>query len=56
MRKTALRFPEPIWRALKFRAIDERTTFQQLVLDAVTALLKTPSVAKSKPAKKATTA
>jgi hypothetical protein len=56
MQKTALRFPEPLWRALKFRAIDEHTTLQQLVIDAVTAFLKTPSVPKGKPPKKATSA
>jgi hypothetical protein len=53
MQKTALRFPEPLWRALKFRAIDEHTTLQQLVIDAVTAFLKTPGKP-AKPPKKPT--
>jgi hypothetical protein len=52
MQKTALRFPEPLWRALKFRAIDEHTTLQQLVIDAVTLFLKTPAAPKGKPARK----
>ena len=52
MRKTALRLPEPVWRALKIRAIDEDSTLQQVIVDAVTAHLKTP---KAKPAKKAST-
>jgi hypothetical protein len=53
MQKTTLLLPEPVWRQLKVRAIDERSTLRQVVLDAVIAYLKMPPTPKG--SKKATT-
>ncbi len=51
MKKTALALPEPLWRQLKIRALDEHDTFQHIIVKAATAYLKTslPSSSPSSP-------
>lgn len=42
MVKTTLRVPEPIWKAARVRALDERRSFQDVLADALAVYLKTP--------------
>lgn len=39
--KTTLLLPEAIWRAARIRALDERTNLKEVVVNALTAYLKT---------------
>jgi hypothetical protein len=55
MQKTTFLLPEPVWRQLKIRAMDEHTSLRRIVLDAVLAYLKTPPTPKAKTQKKETT-
>ena len=42
MVKTTLRVPEPVWRAARIRALEERRPFQEVLADALTLYLRTP--------------
>jgi hypothetical protein len=42
VKKTSLAIAEPLWRAVKIRAIEEGRDAQELVADALTRYLKTP--------------
>jgi hypothetical protein len=39
--KTTVDLPEPLWRAVKIRAMDERTDLRAIVITALEAYLKT---------------
>ena len=39
--KTTVDLPEPLWRAVKIRAMDERTDLRAIVIAALDAYLKT---------------
>lgn len=39
--KTTVELPEPLWRAAKIRAMDERTDFRSVVIAALDAYLRT---------------
>jgi hypothetical protein len=41
MKKTSLILPEPLWRATQIRALDEGTSFKQIVVQALQHYLKT---------------
>jgi hypothetical protein len=43
MVKTTVRIPREVWEAVHHRAIDERADFQELVVKALEAYLKTAS-------------
>jgi hypothetical protein len=40
MVKTTLRVPEPLWKAARIRALEERRPFQELLADALALYLK----------------
>jgi hypothetical protein len=42
MVKTTLALPEPIWKAAKMRAIDERSDLRSVVIAALQLYLKVP--------------
>lgn len=42
MVKTTLRVPEPIWKAARVRALEERRSFQDVLADALKLYLKAP--------------
>ncbi len=42
MVKTTLRVPEPVWKAARIRALEERRSFQDVLARALTLYLKTP--------------
>jgi hypothetical protein len=39
--KTTVDLPEPLWRAVKIRALDERTDLRSVVIAALEAYLRT---------------
>jgi hypothetical protein len=39
--KTTVDLPEPLWRAVKIRALDERTDLRSIVIAALEAYLRT---------------
>jgi hypothetical protein len=41
MKKTSLELPEPLWRAAQIRALDEGTSFKQIIVQALQSYLKT---------------
>lgn len=44
--KTSIEIPEEIWKAAKFRAVEEKKNFQDVVADALRAHLKLPKKGK----------
>lgn len=43
MVRTSLTLPEDLWKATQHRAIETRSSLRQIVIEALTAYLKTPS-------------
>ncbi len=44
--KTTVRLPEALWRRAKIRAVEERSDFQAVLIEALTAFLATPPAKK----------
>jgi predicted GNAT superfamily acetyltransferase len=43
MVRTSLALPEDLWKETQHRAIETRTSLRQIIIEALTAYLKTPS-------------
>lgn len=43
MVRTSLTLPEDLWKACQHRAIETRSSLRQIIIEALTAYLKTPS-------------